>query len=105
MSANPISVGVPLRVLVIFALLAVSLLPAARAEADGCDTYQFASTTQDFASISDSNNDCLEIGVRHRYDPVWSSNNYWTSWDYTYGTYARTPETPELLFGDWDVTP
>lgn len=23
---------------------------------------------------------CQYVAVRHRYDPVWSANNYWTAW-------------------------
>lgn len=39
---------------------------------------------------------CRSVGVRHYYDPVWSGNNYWTSW---YGGTSMlipyyTPHTP-----------
>jgi hypothetical protein len=85
-------------------LALVALVAPIPARAGGCDYYTYSSTTYDFASISDGNNDCWEISVRHYYDPPWSSNNYWTDWHSSWGTYASTPVMEELLYGDFDAT-
>ncbi|WP_282944534.1 hypothetical protein [Cellulomonas endometrii] len=43
--------------------------------------------------------DCQAVAVRHYYDPVWSTNNYWTSW--SGGTSMLvpyyTPDTPVYI--------
>lgn len=41
---------------------------------------------------------CSMVSVRHLYDPVWSSTNYWTSWDYDVSWASSTP-TAELIRG------
>jgi hypothetical protein len=39
---------------------------------------------------------CSTIGVLHHYDPIWSDNNYWTSW--VYGTnVVYSPSNPEVI--------
>lgn len=39
---------------------------------------------------------CSYIAIRHKYDPVWSSLNYWTGWSGGYGSYYVTLRTPYL---------
>lgn len=41
---------------------------------------------------------CAYVGVRHRYDPVWSMNNYYTAWAGGPGHIYRDEEAPVLLF-------
>lgn len=39
---------------------------------------------------------CTYIGIRHYYDPIWSANNYWTSWYGGTGKSYTTPKNPVL---------
>ena len=38
------------------------------------------SYTQHTAWVMSVNVACNYVAVRHRYDPVWSSSNFWTPW-------------------------
>ena len=69
--------------------------PTPAAAADPCVLGQYRSYTYDYARVTDVSGTCGTVGVRHKYDPVWSSNNYWTSWYYG-GSSAQTPSTAEL---------
>lgn len=86
------------------ALLAGLVAGATPAAADhgsgGCGYSHGLYTYSDYAYVSDGNNSCGTIAVRHRYDPVWSGNNYWTSWESTSGTYARSDKAAEAIYLD-----
>lgn len=74
-------------------LLVIAQSPAhAACEWDTANIY-----SQDFRKVWGSG--CVQLGVRHAYDPPWSGNNYWTGW--VYGTNsARTPSAAELYTGE-----
>ncbi len=42
---------------------------------------------------------CFYVGVRHYYDPVWSTSNYWTSWHGGNGVNHQyfTPDSPVYI--------
>lgn len=71
-------------------------LPTAHAQASGCDFI--ASRESHHGVIREYGNSCTYLAVRHRYDPVWSANNYYTAWSGGYGSEYRDREDPELLF-------
>jgi len=65
--------------------------PARAAE---CGVLSWDSNDQAF--IVDYARNCSWLNVRHKYDPVWSFNNYWTSWYGGYGDAYNTPQNPVL---------
>jgi len=87
--------------LVLLLLVVGMLVPATSASASECDFLGWKSTALDYASISDSDNNCGYIQVRHYYDPPWSIWNYWEGWTGSWGTYARTAYNLELLTAEW----
>lgn len=80
------------------------LAPATGASASECDFLAWSSTSLDYASISDGDNDCGYIKVRHYYDPPWSTHNFWEGWTGNHGTYARTVYNLELLLAEHNAT-
>lgn len=76
----------------------LSIAVAAPASAGaGCIRTDYSSTAYDYARTTDASGKCGTLGVRHQYDPVWSSTNYWTSWYSTTGDAVQTPATAELF--------
>ena len=65
---------------VVSAIGATSLyapLTASASSASGCNTRSGTGNHSAWVMIIEG---CGYAAVRHRYDPVWSSNNYWTNW-------------------------
>lgn len=68
------------------------------AHAASCIIAKYTTTAGDYARTTDVSGGCSSVGARHRYDPVWSSNNYWTSWRYG-GDVAQSTATAQLIYG------
>ena len=68
------------------------------AQADTCHTSNYS--VGDQATIMDLNGGCSYIGVRHKYDPVWSMNTYWTAWHGGSADQYWTPRMPVLFLAD-----
>ncbi len=88
-------------------LLALAMLvgmlgvTAGPADAVDCIRGDTVSYSSDWARTVDVNGYCGTVGANHKYDPVWSSNNYWTGWYYG-ADVAQTPSTAELyLHAHW----
>lgn len=69
---------------------------ASRARAATCTSYQTTSWAEDYTVIFAMSSSCNGVGARHYYNPVWSSNNYWTPWRYG-STKASSVPTAELV--------
>ena len=41
---------------------------------------------------------CTQVAARHYYDPIWSANNYYSSWKYGSDVAQSTPAA-ELISG------
>lgn len=69
---------------VVTATLVVLLMPVGQASATaraGCTVQSGRVSVLDtHAAFVQSLGGCDWIGVRHRYDPVWSMNDYYTDW-------------------------
>lgn len=70
-------------------------IAATPAQAVTCAIARYSSAAADYARTTDVTGGCASVSVRHAYDPVWSSSNYWTKW-YTGKNVAQTPATAEL---------
>lgn len=77
--------------------LAASSVPAGSAHASSCTYHPSLNHADDYA-VTTALSTCTQVAVRHLYDPVWSSTNYWTGWDYDDNRAASTP-TAELVYG------
>lgn len=72
---------------------------AETASASTCGPRSGGSTTFQAAWIQNTGGGCSYIAVRHRYDPVWSNYNYWTSWSGGFGAGPYyTQYNPEFLY-------
>ncbi len=73
---------------------------APTAHASGCTVRSGASYTSHTAWVMGVSLACNYMGVRHRYDPVWSNSNYYTSWSggYVEGTPYYSEYAPSLLW-------
>jgi len=60
-----------------------------------CVSSLYVSYPSDYARITDTSGGCYQVGVRHKYNPAWSSNDYWTSW-VAGGDIAQSPSSAEL---------
>jgi len=69
------------------------------AQAVSCVYAEYVSYSADYARTTDVSGGCSKVGARHWYDPVWSANNFWTSWKYG-GDVAESVPTAELVYGD-----
>jgi len=65
-------------VTILLALGVLTHVPSASAV--GCTVRSGGSSSTHSAWIYDPDSTCSWIRVRHRYDPVWSMNNFWTQW-------------------------
>ena len=71
-------------------------LPTSHAQAAGCDVIAYRESHH--GVIMEYGNSCSYIAIRHRYDPVWSANNYYTAWSGGAGSLYRDREDADLLF-------
>ena len=84
----------------VLASVAVVLLPAQAAHAAyRSDTTLGASAQYDYAWITDNNNDCGFMGVRHYYYP--SGPGMYTQWVTGYLYHYESPRAPQLSYGQW----
>ncbi len=68
--------------------------PAAQASVP-CLYSVYVNYSYDYARITDTSGGCSAVAVNHKYNPVWSSNDYWTGW-FSGGDVAQTPRMAEL---------
>jgi hypothetical protein len=68
------------------------------AQAVACQYAAYITFSGDYARTTDVSGGCTQVAARHYYDPIWSANNYWTSWKYG-GDVAQSTPTAELLSG------
>ncbi len=78
--------------------IAGTVMVAPQAHAVTCSYSLYVSYSSDYARTTDVSGGCATVGARHLYDPIWSSNNYWTPWYYG-ADVAQTPSTAELISG------
>ena len=97
MSKN--SMTLPTRIcLAAVALASPACVLVPDAHAAGCDTI--TGSGDHYAYIQEYGNQCTWIQVRHRSDPVWSANNYYTAWAGGTGSYYRDERAPSLLWAE-----
>lgn len=83
--------------LVVTLLLGGAAALSAAPPAAAADCNYFSEELGDHARVfRNSTSTCAYIGVRHKYDPVWSINNYWTAWYGGSGYSYSTPDQPVL---------
>lgn len=78
-----------------------AVAPAGPAYAGSCEFSAGYTTVSDYAWTNKESGTCTGVMARHRYDPIWSYNNYWTAWDYD-GDFAISTPTEELFDSDHD---
>ncbi|WP_299932391.1 hypothetical protein [uncultured Nocardioides sp.] len=70
------------RVVLAIVVVATSLLPGltvSPAQALACSGS--TGNTSEYARTIDGNGQCGTVKARHKYDPPWSANDYWTAYD------------------------
>lgn len=68
---------------------------AVPAHAASCDYWGSIDYGRDYAFVREIR-DCSVMSVRHRYDPAWSSHNYWTNWRSTSSNFVKSTPTAEI---------
>ncbi|WP_149203566.1 hypothetical protein [Actinotalea subterranea] len=82
-----------------FAFLVPTVLVAGSpAQAVACNYAGYITYSGDYARTTDVSGGCTQVAARHYYDPVWSSNNYYSSWKYG-GDVAQSTAAAELISG------
>ena len=77
-------------------LVVGSLFLASPATAGSCEYDSGSYTSSDWAWTERVSGTCSGVKVRHHYDPIWSSTNYWTPWDYD-SSFAFSAQAAELF--------
>ncbi|WP_430868995.1 hypothetical protein [Demequina aurantiaca] len=66
-----------------------------------CEPDTGTSYVNDYAWISDTNNRCSRIAVRHSFSPNGTSYQFYTNWRSGSGNYYTSGTYRELIRGDW----
>lgn len=74
------------------------LVAGSPAQAVACQYAAYITYSDDYARTTDVSGGCTQVAARHYYDPVWSTNNYYTSWKFG-ADVAQSTAAAELISG------